>query len=839
MSFIFEWLGTSQASSAPLLTLYIKSVCGTTFPLEVCPSQTTLRQLKERIAETSPDTPPIPPSSQRLLYHGVPLDVGGGPGGGDSLLLSQCQLLIADSSSLLVFDNRVIPPNSKEEQRAVVQELWPCQQQRMIGKEVFLVSAKWWASFQAFLWSSSFVDGECSLPGTIDNLPLIEEDPWKAEKDQQEDTKERREKKEEKDEPSEGEKMKKTKEEPKGKTGGFVMRRNLTEGKEFQVMDRALWDYLRRIYGGGPAISREVYVARDQYPFIPKVDLYPLSLTCVREVSSSSSSSLSSSSSSSLSSSIPSKKGGIRLTISKFATVKRLKEELMKRFGVSLKAAEDCRVWDNFGGTRFLLLEDENECLSKYHIIDGNEVLLEEKQKDGRWPPFPSDWVMLSPIAASALPKGSDPGAASAGLGMENEPQHWSGTVDTKRIRVDVRKGRVMEEGVMFTEEKGYSESADIWKWVLEVVEDEQRNVTASKEKSDRSLRELDERQRDKEKYRAELAKRVLLLQRELAIAEKGLSIAEREVTVSNEQFCDARRDSVAKGKEVQMIVEQKSLVEEQLATLKKNADQFEQLVALRDLRKLGKEGTRQLLKEAGLGKYLTSIEDNHVMDATILCKLTNGKLQRKLGIKLLRERAHLRMTLELVKRAGVIRMAGPTVSPTASSVGRRNPGTLLDPVNVAWWTAENVNEWLVKYQSVPKDVAEQLRLCGVTGEMMMYCTGKELQSLSPLIDLGMATRLTALFSSLREAFYASIKRGSLSPSPSKGIGGLRGSKEEKSSPPITPNSEDEDEDKASDDDDDVVVLSPITDHRLPVPPSPMLQYGSLGSGPVVSYDEK
>ena len=68
---------------------------------------------------------------------------------------------------------------------------------------------------------------------------------------------------------------------------------------------------------------------------------------------------------------------------SKVDPVKKLVEEMAPKLGVD---PENIRVWDYHGGTKTQLLTNLDQSLSDARIINGQQVLLEEKNADGSWP---------------------------------------------------------------------------------------------------------------------------------------------------------------------------------------------------------------------------------------------------------------------------------------------------------------------------------------------------------------------------------------------------------------------------------------------------------------------
>lgn len=117
-------------------------------------------------------------------------------------------------------------------------------------------------------------------------------------------------------------------------------------------------------YGGGPALPRKV-IQSGWHSSNYVVEVRPLSLKVCR-------------------SSKPTE--FIPATFSKSATVGQFKEIMCKRMELN---TDDVRVWDYHANNKYKLLEDMSQRLESAQIIDGQPMMLEEKDEKGNFPEAP------------------------------------------------------------------------------------------------------------------------------------------------------------------------------------------------------------------------------------------------------------------------------------------------------------------------------------------------------------------------------------------------------------------------------------------------------------------
>ena len=117
-------------------------------------------------------------------------------------------------------------------------------------------------------------------------------------------------------------------------------------------------------YGGGPALPRKV-ISSGWHLSNLVVEVRPLTLKVCKSSS---------------------MQEFVTATFSKADTVGYFKEHMCKRMGLD---PENVRVWDFHAHNKYKLLEDMKIKLEAAQIIDGQPMLLEEKDENGKFPEIP------------------------------------------------------------------------------------------------------------------------------------------------------------------------------------------------------------------------------------------------------------------------------------------------------------------------------------------------------------------------------------------------------------------------------------------------------------------
>lgn len=139
-------------------------------------------------------------------------------------------------------------------------------------------------------------------------------------------------------------------------------------------------------YGGGPSLARKV-IQSGWHSSNIVVEVRPLALKVAK------------------SSSI---NDFVAANFSKADTVEYFKKVMCQRMGLN---PDNVRVWDYHAQNRYKLLEDEKQRLETAQIIDGQPMLLEEKDENGKYPEPPksrSSMYSYSSYSSSGGPV--DPG---------------------------------------------------------------------------------------------------------------------------------------------------------------------------------------------------------------------------------------------------------------------------------------------------------------------------------------------------------------------------------------------------------------------------------------------
>eukprot|EP01114_Cavostelium_apophysatum_P023239 TRINITY_DN8699_c0_g1_i3.p1 TRINITY_DN8699_c0_g1~~TRINITY_DN8699_c0_g1_i3.p1 ORF type:complete len:802 (-),score=231.36 TRINITY_DN8699_c0_g1_i3:76-2481(-) len=149
--------------------------------------------------------------------------------------------------------------------------------------------------------------------------------------------------------------------EPGDPAGEERIKKNAMENYDFVYVSEALWKTLHSWYGGGPALPRKVITA-GWHQSNTVVEVRPLSL----KVSKSSAMT-----------------DVVTVNFSKADTIGHFKKAMCAKLGLN---EDDVRVWDYHGNSKYKLLEDMKARMESAQIIDGQPMLLEEKDENGKFP---------------------------------------------------------------------------------------------------------------------------------------------------------------------------------------------------------------------------------------------------------------------------------------------------------------------------------------------------------------------------------------------------------------------------------------------------------------------
>lgn len=146
--------------------------------------------------------------------------------------------------------------------------------------------------------------------------------------------------------------------------GEEKVKKNSTENFDFVIVSEEMWKLLHHWYGGGPTLPRKV-IQSGWHTSNYVVEVRPLSLKVCR-------------------SSKPT--DFIPATFSKSSTVGQFKEIMCKKMELN---PDDVRVWDYHANNKYKLLEEMSQRLESAQIIDGQPMMLEEKDEKGNFPEVP------------------------------------------------------------------------------------------------------------------------------------------------------------------------------------------------------------------------------------------------------------------------------------------------------------------------------------------------------------------------------------------------------------------------------------------------------------------
>lgn len=132
----------------------------------------------------------------------------------------------------------------------------------------------------------------------------------------------------------------------------------MRENMDFVIKHEAVWTKLVEIYGGGPAIPRRVVSTMWNGK---SIEIHPLRLQILRSTDMAT---------------------PHWALFSKCAKLKELRAEMCKRLGV---LPENVRIWDYHNDSKLKILEEPLNTLAEERILDGQKLLFEERQADGKW----------------------------------------------------------------------------------------------------------------------------------------------------------------------------------------------------------------------------------------------------------------------------------------------------------------------------------------------------------------------------------------------------------------------------------------------------------------------
>lgn len=233
-----------------------------------------------------------------------------------------------------------------------------------MGKEYYLVESSWWRIWRTYARAAD--DEAESSPGPIDNTPLLvlkstsstekqnhrgvrrnslaTQNPLSIANDVDVDDQHNG-----NDDDIDDEKR------------VWELRQGLQEVLDFETLSPEAWQMLVKWHGGGPVIKRRAY---SEYSggIDAKCDLYGIPLVVRRSSDDS---------------------VRLPLVVLQAATVGQLTGALAQYWDLH---PSRCRLWDYFNGTQYALLDKQRQQqLFDANLTVGQEVMLEEQDRDGNW----------------------------------------------------------------------------------------------------------------------------------------------------------------------------------------------------------------------------------------------------------------------------------------------------------------------------------------------------------------------------------------------------------------------------------------------------------------------
>jgi len=148
---------------------------------------------------------------------------------------------------------------------------------------------------------------------------------------------------------------------------GEVLKRDIMDKQDYEILSEGVWVLLHSWYGGGPAIKRLAVQPPKGHVF---VELYGLRLQVYQ------------------SSDLNGKP--VEMVESKFTTVEVFKKKACEEFKLECSKV---RIWDFFKLRKQANLESNlSSSLEDSRIFDDNDILLEEQNADGSWPEATSSY---------------------------------------------------------------------------------------------------------------------------------------------------------------------------------------------------------------------------------------------------------------------------------------------------------------------------------------------------------------------------------------------------------------------------------------------------------------
>lgn len=221
-------------------------------------------------------------------------------------------------------------PETPEEEKQIIKDLEAKANLEgfKAGDTYYIVSTNWykrWKDYVRYDWYSSNALARSGKPGPIDNDNIIE---------------------------------------PGSPVGDERIRKSAMENYDFVIMSSDCWRTLHHWYGGGPALPRKV-IATGWNNSNLQVEIRPLALKVCK------------------SSAI---NDFLNVSFSKTDTIADLKRVMCERLGLNV---DDVRVWDFYNMSKYKMLEDLKQRLDSAQIIEGQAILLEEKDANGKFPEIP------------------------------------------------------------------------------------------------------------------------------------------------------------------------------------------------------------------------------------------------------------------------------------------------------------------------------------------------------------------------------------------------------------------------------------------------------------------
>eukprot|EP00658_Telonema_sp_P-2_P027753 TRINITY_DN2137_c0_g1_i3.p1 TRINITY_DN2137_c0_g1~~TRINITY_DN2137_c0_g1_i3.p1 ORF type:complete len:943 (+),score=259.08 TRINITY_DN2137_c0_g1_i3:156-2984(+) len=142
----------------------------------------------------------------------------------------------------------------------------------------------------------------------------------------------------------------------------LILKRSMRSGAHYKIVSQHVWGLLHTRYGGGPALMRRGIPDSPYGDTMLEVHLRKFDV---------------------FKSSAPDDPAVV-LHMSRVTTVQECTEKCALALGVEL---ENVRLWDYFNKDKYQLLSRPEQSVDEANLQDNQDLLLEEKEEDGSWPP--------------------------------------------------------------------------------------------------------------------------------------------------------------------------------------------------------------------------------------------------------------------------------------------------------------------------------------------------------------------------------------------------------------------------------------------------------------------